>query len=60
MMTAGRIREENPSGWSDDEKYNGLPRFQKIWLDNAYEVKEKETRGRSCQQGFRALDYSYI
>ena len=41
MMTAGRIREENPSGWSDDEKYNGLPRFQKIWLDNAYESERE-------------------
>lgn len=41
MMTAGRIREENPSGWSDDEKYNGLPRFQKIWLDNACESERE-------------------
>lgn len=44
MMTAGRIREENPSGWSDDEKYDELPRSQKIWLDNAYESERKDDK----------------
>ena len=29
------------SGWSDDEKFSSLPRWQKIWLDSQY-VRERQ------------------
>lgn len=33
ILPAENIRENAPAGWSTDEKYSGLPKNQKAWLD---------------------------
>ena len=34
------------SGWSDDEKFSSLPRWQKIWLDGQYIQERQEDEWR--------------
>ena len=45
IVKAELIRSKNPENWSDNEKYKNLPKYQQVWLDNAYHKDRKDEEG---------------
>lgn len=43
LFKALTINQSMPEGWSDDEAYAALPKYQKILLDSQYDHKEFKT-----------------
>ena len=49
LFKALTISEQMPEGWTDDEKYQALPKYQKIFLDRKYNDKEFKDEGWRTQ-----------
>lgn len=47
LLQAFKIRETYPKGWSNQDYYADLPKLQRLWLDQIYEVdRETQTEWR--------------
>lgn len=42
LYKAYQLRQNNAAGWSTTEYYQGLPLYQRIWLDSFYDQKRQE------------------
>ena len=42
LFQSWKIRESYTAGWSNQDYYLGLPKLQRIWLDNLYEIERKD------------------
>lgn len=42
LLQAFKIRQYYPAGWSNEEYYANLPKIQRIWLDEIYQVQRAD------------------